>query len=76
MSKCELKPCPFCGCEHIIAEINHLSNRFVIYCEECIAQMELSFTDAQLDSGCVISFEEATKIIDELTTQWNRRVEK
>ena len=69
----ELKPCPFCGCEHIVAEINNLSKRFAIYCEDCVANMELSFTDAQLDDGSFISFYEARKIMDCLTEQWNRR---
>ena len=71
----ELKPCPFCGCENIIAEINYLSKRFSIYCEDCIAQMELSFIDAQLNDGSFISFYEARKAMDELTKQWNRRAE-
>ena len=69
----ELKPCPFCGCEHIVAEINNLSKRFAIYCEDCIAAMELSFVDAQLEDGSFISFYEARKIMDEMTEQWNRR---
>lgn len=75
MENNELKPCPFCGCEHIIAEINHTSKRFVIFCEDCIAMMELSFNDAQLDEDCYISFYEARKIIDELTECWNRRAD-
>lgn len=69
----ELKPCPFCGCEHIIAAINHISKRFVIYCENCIAMMELSFIDAQLDDGSIMDFCEVRKIMDELTVCWNRR---
>ena len=73
MNETNLKPCPFCGCEHIIAEINNLSKRFTIYCEDCIAEMELGFADAQLGEGSFISFYEARKVMDELTEQWNRR---
>ena len=69
----KLKPCPFCGCEHIVAEINNLSKRFAIYCEDCIAAMKLSFVDAQLGDGSFISFYEARKVMDDLTEQWNRR---
>ena len=75
MKETELKSCPFCGHKHIIAEINNMSNRFVIYCENCLATMELSFIDAQLDDGSFISFYEARKIMDELTEQWNRRAD-
>lgn len=75
MKETELKPCPFCGCEHIIAEINGLSKRFVIYCEDCIAMMELSFVDAQLGDGSFMSFYEVRKIMDELTENWNRRAD-
>ena len=73
MKDTELKPCPFCKCEHIIAEINGLSKRFVIYCEDCIAMMEISFVDAQLGDGSFMSFYEVRKIMDELTENWNRR---
>ena len=73
MREIELKPCPFCGCEHIIAEINYKSKRFVIYCEDCVAMKELGFNDAQLYDGSFIGFEEARKIMDELTESWNRR---
>lgn len=73
MSRTELKPCPFCGCENITAEINNLSKRFCVYCGECPATVELSFTDANIGDGSFISFYEARKIIDELTELWNRR---
>lgn len=74
MENRELKPCPFCGCEDITAEINHLSKRFRVYCTECPASIEFSFIDANLGDGSFISFYEARKIIDELTELWNRRV--
>lgn len=69
----ELKPCPFCGGKYVIAEINNLSKRFTIYCEDCTANMELSFEDAQLDNGNFISFYKARELMDELTEAWNRR---
>ena len=69
----ELKPCPFCGNEDVIAEINHLSKRFSVYCGECPATIELGFTDAQIGDGSFISFYEARKIMDGLTESWNRR---
>lgn len=69
----ELKPCPFCGSEEVIAEINHLSKRFCVYCGECPATIELGFIDAQIGDGSFISFYEARKIMDELTESWNRR---
>lgn len=71
----ELKPCPFCGCKCIIAEIDHLNDVFCIYCEECPAKIELSFVDAKLGKGDFISFYEATSIINELTDKWNRRAD-
>ena len=75
MKEIELKPCPFCGHEHIISEINNMSKRFVIHCENCVAAMELRFVDAQLGDGSFISFYEARKVMDELTECWNRRAD-
>ena len=69
----ELKPCPFCGSEEIIAEINYLSKRFCVYCGECPANIELGFADANIGDGSFISFYEARKIMDNLTESWNRR---
>lgn len=69
----ELKPCPFCECESVIAEISYLNKIFRIHCEECPAEMELSFEDAQLGNGEFISFYEMQKIITEMVEHWNRR---
>ena len=71
--KRELLPCPFCGCKEIIAEINTLSKRFVIYRGECPATIELGFTDANIGDGSFISFYEAINIMGSLTESWNRR---
>ena len=74
----ELKPCPFCGCEDITAEIATELREFRIYCcsdEGCIAEMSLSFEDAGLGSGFLISFEKAQRIMKELVEAWNRRAE-
>lgn len=71
----ELKPCPHCGCENIVAEVSYIGKRFAVYCEECHAEMELSFADAQLGNGEFISFYEMQKIMDELVEAWNRRAD-
>lgn len=70
----ELKPCPFCGCSTVIAEMCNLDKMFRVFCEECPAGMELSFADAQIGLGEFISFYEMQKIMDEMTDAWNRRV--
>ncbi len=72
MKETELKPCPFCG-GAAIAEICNITKEFKIYCENCPAGMYLSFGDAQLDDGSFISFDDARKIMDELTECWNER---
>ena len=71
----ELKPCPCCECHTIISEISYEQGVFRIYCEECPVAIELSFEDAHLDKGEVISFHEARLIMDELTYAWNRRAD-
>ena len=74
MKETELKPCPFCGGE-VISEICNITKDFRIYCENCPAEMKLSFYDAQLNDGSFISFYEARKIMDELTDLWNERAD-
>lgn len=69
----KLKPCPFCGSEHIIAEIDYTSKNFVIYCEDCIATMVISFADEGLGDGSFMSFSEITERIEKLINYWNRR---
>ena len=76
----ELKPCPFCGGEPY-AEIDYDHKEFKIYCLggnpcNCLAEMRLSFADAQLGDGSVISFDEAIKIMNELIELWNARNEE
>ena len=73
MKETELKPCPFCG-DGVVAEICNITKEFRIYCANCPAGMRLSFLDAQLDDGSFISFDDARKIMDELTELWNERV--
>ncbi len=74
----KLKPCPFCGNEEIVAQVDNINNRFVIYCanadEVCLAEMSLSFSDAGLDKGQFIDFAEMKTIMQELENNWNRRV--
>lgn len=72
MKETELKPCPFCG-GAVVSEICNIAKEFRIYCENCPANMSLSFYDAQLNDGSFISFDEARKIMDELTERWNER---
>lgn len=71
----ELKPCPFCGCEHIRAEIYIPLEEFRIYCtgeDCCCAEMRLAFRDAGI-IGKRIDFDKAQTIMCELTEAWNRR---
>lgn len=72
----KLKPCPFCGCEDITAEIATELREFRIYCcsdEGCPAEMCLAFEDAGLGTGFVIDFDEAQRIMEQLEEAWNRR---
>lgn len=69
----ELKPCPFCGGEAIVAEICYLDKSFHVYCEECPVGIMLSFADAGIGQGEFVSFYEMKKIIAELEEAWNRR---
>ena len=71
----KLKPCPFCGCEYIQAEIYIPLEEFRIYCtgdEGCSAEMRLAFSDAGI-VGQHIDFDKAQQIMDELADAWNRR---
>ena len=72
MKDIELKSCPFCG-SVAISEICNTDKEFRIFCETCPAEMRLSFMDANLDDGCIISFDEARQVMDELTELWNER---
>ena len=69
----ELKPCPYCSGEAIIADVNYLDKSFHILCEECPAEMNLSFADAGIGTGDIVSFYEMQKIMNELVEAWNRR---
>ena len=77
LTMAELKPCPFCGSENVIAEINNLDKEFVIFCENdcCRAEMKLPFADTMVGNGEFISFYEMQKIMDDLTNAWNRRAD-
>ena len=70
----ELKPCPFCGCEYIQAEIYIPLEEFRIYCtgEDCCAEMRLAFEDAGI-IGKRIDFTKAQRIMREMSEAWNRR---
>ena len=73
----ELQSCPFCGSTAIYAEVSYLTKEFRIYCanadEPCAAEMRLSFADAGLGNGEIISFEEMTEVIQRLVDLWNTR---
>ena len=75
----ELKPCPFCGDVNVVAEVDTINRRFAIYCtnpeEGCPAEMNLYFSDAGLDKGGIINFEEMRRAMQELTDKWNNRTE-
>ena len=75
MKETEWKPCPFCGCEEVIAEINHLQKVFHIYCGECPAEIGLGFVDANIGDSSFVSFYEAKKVMNELEELWNRRAD-
>ena len=73
-----LKPCPFCGGAEIYAVIDYDLKEFRIYCggiDDCLAEMRLSFTDANLGNGEIIDFEKVTKIIQEMIERWNNRTQ-
>ena len=69
----ELLPCPFCGEEEISAEISYEDKVFRIYCGCCPASYELYFSDAGLQGGEVIGFDEMQTVIQELIDKWNTR---
>lgn len=75
----ELKPCPFCGNVNVVAEVDFMNRRFVIYCtdpeEGCPAEMNLYFADAGLDKRGTFSFEEMRRAMQELTDKWNNRTD-
>ena len=76
----ELLPCPFCGSDEIVANVDYINKRFVVYCADslncCPAEMSLGFYDAGLGEGQFIGFDEMEKIIKELTDKWNTRTQK
>ena len=72
----ELKPCPFCGSSEIIAEVNQIDKRFYVLCGECVAEMNLSFVDAQIGDGKIVSFHEMHEIMKQMIEAWNRRAEE
>lgn len=69
----ELKPCPFCGGERINTTVDYFNKKFAIWCEDCHANMDLSFADAKIGDGSFISFSEAANIMVALLESWNRR---
>lgn len=73
-----LKPCPFCGCDMIAAEICCERGEFRIYCQGgdpcCLAEMTLAFGDAGI-LGYDIDFGVAQKVMDEMIDAWNRRAD-
>lgn len=75
-----LKKCPFCGGDHIIAEVNMAEKVFSIYCDSysdsfggCTAGMRLPFADAGLGDGDSFTFLELEDIMDEMIELWNKR---
>lgn len=77
MNNKQPKPCPFCGCENVQAEIYFPMAEFRIYCcgeDGCPAHMTLSFSDAGIIGGRV-DFEKAYSVMDQLVEAWNRRAD-
>ena len=76
----ELLPCPFCGGTDIVANVDNINHRFVIYCanadECCLAEMVLYFSDAGLGKGEFIDFAEMETIMQQLVTKWNTRTKE
>lgn len=68
----KLGNCPFCG-GITSAKVDYNDRSFHIFCEECPAEMVLSFADAELGDGDVISFDEMTANITYLCNAWNKR---
>jgi hypothetical protein len=79
MANTELKPCPFCGGTEVYAEISFLTKEFRIYCADpessCPVAMRLSFSDAGLGDGSIVSFYEMETIMEQLIEAWNRRAD-
>ena len=75
MKETELKPCPFCGGEEVIAEIDNLQNVLHIYCENCVAEIGMDFVRAGLGDGSFMSFYELKQVMNELEEIWNRRAD-
>lgn len=71
--KMELKPCPFCGCRNIVAEMSNLDKAFHVFCEECMGEMNLSFADALIGNGEFVSFYEMQEIMNKMVEAWNGR---
>lgn len=69
----ELKPCPCCGSEEILAEINNIEKKFEICCEECDIAIATGFNQVGLNNGGFISFYEMEETMKKLTDKWNRR---
>lgn len=74
----KLKPCPFCGCDMIAAEICCERREFRIYCQggdpACLAEMTFSFEDAAI-FGNNVDFERAQRVMREMIDAWNRRAD-
>lgn len=73
MDTVELKPCPFCK-EKACAEIDNVGKALKIYCENCPAEMRVTYEEANLGDGSLISFDEAIVWMDYLIARWNVRV--
>ena len=72
MDKVALKPCPFCG-DEAFANIDNVAKAFVVECTNCPAEIRVTYREADLDDGDIISFDEAVQWMNTLTEQWNER---
>ena len=70
MSKIELKPCPFCGKQVLIAKDNH--NKFLIECENCKL-----FFGIEVENGTEIfeGWKATLSSVEEAVRSWNRRAD-
>ena len=73
MDKVALNPCPFCAID-VCAEMNYIEKAFKIFCPNCPAEMRVTYEEANLGDGSLISFDEAIVWMDYLIARWNGRM--
>lgn len=71
----KLKGCPYCGSTSVVAEVEFDEKRLIIFCENCPAEMNSTFSELGFGEGEVLGFVELTDAIYNLTSRWNMRAQ-